>query len=1572
MLLRNKFVSIVCLTLLSDFTFALPMNPVIHEGNVVVRYENNLAEIDSGAFAELHWDDFCIGSNETVRFLQPDATAVAINRVLSSNPSSLFGRLESVGQIVLINPNGILVGKDAIIDTGSLIASTFDLFGGTRAKNQIQFPSSMVNEGTIRARSGDLIILGETVVNLGSMFSSKAVLIGAGSDLSLSLEEQPKIAFGSQSRQVEMGIENGGSIVAAGPYAKITLEAPFSTISHKGSLIASNDIGLGGEIRILGGANHIHENSLTDVSGQFGGGTILIGGDYQGQNPSISNSKHTWVSPGSSIFANAVDTGNGGKIIFWGNESTYFRGAAEARGGMMSGDGGFIEISSKGMLDTEGKINLLAPNGKTGMLFLDPSIVTISNAANSGTITAFPPPGYTFTAAMENISNLAATTLQTYLGMGDVTINASSSGPGGPGTGTITLNSDADAPSGMGGIVWAVPTRLTLIADGSITIRNLINNTDTTAAASTVLVDVTAPTVTIGDSGAALANNAAIILGSGRVHVQASTALNLYSNGLTSTGGIRAGLNPADGIIGQGSILVENTGSVEINSLLGLRTLIDASQNIEIHASGNILQSAGAGGDAAIATRGGGDLSVFGGGNITLNGGSGAGLTRAIIIGFLGGNVLTQISGDYILNGGTAAGDGSAGITFQAAAGTLTLSGTNFVMNSGTGVGTNTAQIGATGGGAAGPTAITATGAVTVTGVGAAAGGPKFSLLGSFFGGSSGALTIHTGDLFINGSTTGAAVSGQALVGTNGDITIVATGSVNITGGSAGSNNGAAILAFQAGNHVSVTANSIQIIGGSTTDAFAGIQSLNGPTTIDIGGDCLIQGGSGVNAFAGITSVPVGGTGDLTISGGNFTITGGTNMNARAAIAVGDPGMMAGGNGSLFLTSTGASGITLNGGPSVGVLIAGMGILDSNVTIDTTHLTVNGSSSLGSVNGSAFVTATGDITIGASGNITLNGGAGMSGNHAGIYTSIAGKFINITDANNVIVNGGSTMDSFAYIEAIRGPLTASISGDYILQGGSGASCYAAIGTGDPNHLVAVGTGNVALSGANFSLTGGTGLNANAFIGTGDPLASMMGGDGNVSITSTGASGITLTGGLSTKGTIQTRELPLADISIQTTRLTLNGSNVLASVAGNGSIEAFGDITIDATGDITLTAGSTGNSNEAQIITSGVGKFVHITRADNVHLTGGSTMGSRASILAFAGPFTSTITGDYFLQGGSGDGASAGMAAAPAGGTGDLTISGRNFTLNGGSGIGAIAAMITGQPGGGGGDGSVILTSTGFAGISLTGGSGATSYAMIDTNGTLPTNAIAITSTYPSSNLNLASGSGAQARISTFGGEINLWIAHDINLVSTPGNTATIAINGGASNLIAQAGHSASINSSIVNLGTGDIYFVVDAAFPAPPLFGIGGFHLGSGAFFQTAGGAIRIFTSQQSYNTIDGSFIDAFLVSHSFSAGTLFIDSNQEVWCTYYPSTFGGIPFTIFYKNCLQALAQQANLIAGELLADLHPYNEFPGWWERFTISSAGIDLEHAFATPYFITKRVLGNIWLPKSYTSYLHDDFE
>ncbi|GAA0755126.1 hypothetical protein GCM10009107_32300 [Ideonella azotifigens] len=76
------------------------------------------------------WQSFDIGANSSVTFDMADKGYSALNRVMGGTaPSQIFGKLTATkgGEIYLINANGILFGKGAQVNTGSLIASALNL-----------------------------------------------------------------------------------------------------------------------------------------------------------------------------------------------------------------------------------------------------------------------------------------------------------------------------------------------------------------------------------------------------------------------------------------------------------------------------------------------------------------------------------------------------------------------------------------------------------------------------------------------------------------------------------------------------------------------------------------------------------------------------------------------------------------------------------------------------------------------------------------------------------------------------------------------------------------------------------------------------------------------------------------------------------------------------------------------------------------------------------------------------------------------------------------------------------------------------------------------------------------------------------------------------------------------------------------------------------------------------------------------------------------------------------------------------------------------------------------------------
>ena len=122
----------------------------------------------------LNWAGFSIAAGETVRFVQPSSTAVALNRVTGSDPSQIYGQLQANGQVFLINPNGVLFKPGAEVNVGALVASTLNLSDADFQAGHYQFTAGSTtgtvdNQGHLTAAAGGyLALLGPTVSNNGS------------------------------------------------------------------------------------------------------------------------------------------------------------------------------------------------------------------------------------------------------------------------------------------------------------------------------------------------------------------------------------------------------------------------------------------------------------------------------------------------------------------------------------------------------------------------------------------------------------------------------------------------------------------------------------------------------------------------------------------------------------------------------------------------------------------------------------------------------------------------------------------------------------------------------------------------------------------------------------------------------------------------------------------------------------------------------------------------------------------------------------------------------------------------------------------------------------------------------------------------------------------------------------------------------------------------------------------------------------------------------------------------------------------------------------------------------------
>ncbi len=165
--------------------------------------------------------------------------------------------------------------------------------------------------------------------------------------------------------------------------------------------------------------------------------------------------------------------------------------------------------------------------------------------------------------------------------------------------------------------------------------------------------------------------------------------------------------------------------------------------------------------------------------------------------------------------------------------------------------------------------------------------------------------------------------------------------------------------------------------------------------------------------------------------------------------------------------------------------------------------------------------------------------------------------------------------------------------------------------------------------------------------------------------------------------------------------------------------------------------------------------------------------------------------------------------------------------------------------------------------------------------------------------------------------------------------ATIKTEGG--NLFVFTGRNLTLGpfGRILNNGPGEVLIVVDNDYPNPWKLGPGAINFNvHSQVGRSGGGSVRIFTASRSQNFIanyiGSTFVDSTLNNTRFIPGAEFVNTPIEQWATYYPSSFGGSPFTIFYKDFLipsvvSLLAQDPGLLFSNYELFYKPfYRYFP------------------------------------------------
>lgn len=317
----------------------LPNGGVVVGGNAVATISQNGANTamtvnQSAQSAIINWNGFSIGAGDSVQFVQPNVSAVALNRVTGNLASTISGNLSANGRVFLVNPNGVLFAGGSQVNVGGLVASTLAIsdadFNTGVANGHFAFTATgfsgnvpITNSGTITAANGGTVaLLGDAANSATGVISADSGTVALASGTSITLDFQ-----GDGLTQLTVGGAPGGGadVVNAG-----TLQADGGQVVMRAvSITDANEM-------VVRQSGTIRARSLENRGGQI----ILSGGD-EGQ-VSVAG-----VLDASALATNAA----GGKVSIDGRSLQVGEDpAAITTAGNGSGANGTLSITSDNSL----------------------------------------------------------------------------------------------------------------------------------------------------------------------------------------------------------------------------------------------------------------------------------------------------------------------------------------------------------------------------------------------------------------------------------------------------------------------------------------------------------------------------------------------------------------------------------------------------------------------------------------------------------------------------------------------------------------------------------------------------------------------------------------------------------------------------------------------------------------------------------------------------------------------------------------------------------------------------------------------------------------------------------------------------------------------------------------------------------------------------------------------------------------------------------------------------------------------------------------------------------------------
>lgn len=427
----------------------LPAGGVVAAGTASIATGANSLVVTQGSNrAIINWNSFSVGAGNTVQFVQPSTSSAVLNRVVTANPSQIYGSITANGRVFLVNPNGIVVGPTGKIDASGIFLTTAsigdsDFMAGNLLFEAPPATTPIVIEGQLKAKYVLNLYASTTEIREGAVLDAHR--IDVNTEPFSELVELTITDMSATSRTYD------GTTVAGLTQGTLNGLVAGDALSFTGQTGAFVD-------RNAGIAKAVVVSGITLTDNGAG-----LASNYTVRNPTGLTADITPARlPGGPISEpQTYDGGTGGSLSLIGGEGLTLTGG-------MAGNYNNLTFPA-GNLSSYGNLTLAG-----GSLSTNSGNLTLSGAVPSGNISL----------SGGNISLTAASGTTIPTGGGDLTLTAgtfaitgSNAGPGSITTGGGNITVAGSSPGGSlslasGSLAVATETRKLLQQTaGAISLR---------------------------------------------------------------------------------------------------------------------------------------------------------------------------------------------------------------------------------------------------------------------------------------------------------------------------------------------------------------------------------------------------------------------------------------------------------------------------------------------------------------------------------------------------------------------------------------------------------------------------------------------------------------------------------------------------------------------------------------------------------------------------------------------------------------------------------------------------------------------------------------------------------------------------------------------------------------------------------------------------------------------------------------------------------------------------------------------------------------------------------------------